>query len=93
MKHEGLMNWDLAKHLLAFTLTSPIAACVAYFGLGLLNVTISEGELMFWVAILLLVSAGSFLYVATIHILPEVFGDKGDEHSHTHMSLPIESSA
>ena len=29
---------------------------------------------MFWVGILLIVSAGSFIYVATIHILPEVFG-------------------
>ncbi len=31
--------------------------------------------LTFWVGIILLFSAGSFLYVATIHILPEVFGD------------------
>jgi len=35
---------------------------------------------MFWVGILLLVSAGSFLYVACLHILPEVYGDKEDPH-------------
>ena len=29
--------------------------------------------LQFWVGILMLISAGSFLYVATIHILPEVY--------------------
>ena len=35
--------------------------------------------LQFWVGILMLISAGSFLYVATIHILPEVYQM---EHSH-----------
>lgn len=36
---------------------------------------------MFWVGILLIISAGSFLYVATLHILPEVLYDK-DTHGH-----------
>jgi zinc transporter 9 len=36
---------------------------------------------MFWVGILLIISAGSFIYVATIHILPEVLYDK-QTHSH-----------
>jgi zinc transporter ZupT len=40
---------------------------------------------MFWVGILLLVSAGSFLYVACMHILPEVFGSH--EHSHSHFEV------
>ena len=35
--------------------------------------------LQFWVGILMLISAGSFLYVATIHILPEVYAM---EHDH-----------
>lgn len=65
-------------------MTSPIAACAAYFSLGFLNVTIADDRLMFWVGILLLISAGSFLYVATIHILPEVFGDRANEH-HQHV--------
>jgi hypothetical protein len=44
---------------------------------------------MFWVGILLIISAGSFLYVATLHILPEVLyghathGSEGG-HSHAH---------
>ena len=38
---------------------------------------------MFWVGILLIISAGSFIYVATIHILPEVLYDK-DTHGHDH---------
>ena len=36
-------------------------------------------NLQFWVGILMLISAGSFLYVATIHILPEVYAM---EHDH-----------
>ena len=43
---------------------------------------------MFWVGILLLVSAGSFLYVATIHILPEVFCNTDVHRPHTHRHLP-----
>jgi zinc transporter ZupT len=34
---------------------------------------------MFWVGILLIVSAGSFIYVATLHILPEVMNN--DSHN------------
>ena len=47
---------------------------------------------MFWVGILLLVSAGSFLYVATIHILPEVFGQGNEGHSHGHGSAQMDHS-
>jgi hypothetical protein len=43
---------------------------------------------MFWVGILLLVSAGCFLYVATIHILPEVFCNTDIHRPHTHKHLP-----
>lgn len=39
---------------------------------------------MFWVGILLLMSAGSFLYVALIHILPEVLNENDSHHSHSH---------
>ena len=38
---------------------------------------------MFYVGILLIISAGSFLYVATLHILPEVLFDQ-DTHGHGH---------
>ena len=43
----------------------------------------SEEGIMFWVGILLIVSAGSFIYIATLHILPEVLHDK-DHHGHHH---------
>jgi hypothetical protein len=44
--------------------------------------------LMYWVGILLLVSAGSFIYVATIHILPEVYCNTEIHRPHTHTHLP-----
>ena len=39
------------------------------------------------VAVCLLISAGSFLYVATIHVLPEVYcsPEVHRPHSHTHL--------
>jgi hypothetical protein len=43
---------------------------------------------MFWVGILLLISAGSFLYVATIHILPEVYCNTDIHRPHDHHHLP-----
>lgn len=43
---------------------------------------------MYWAGILLLVSAGSFIYVATIHILPEVFCNTDVHRPHTHKHLP-----
>ena len=53
-----------------------------YFGLVMCKS--DEGDLeslRFWVGILMLISAGSFLYVATIHILPEVY-DTSSGHDH-----------
>jgi hypothetical protein len=45
----------------------------------------SQESILFWVGILLIISAGSFIYVATVHILPEVLtpGEAtGQEHHH-----------
>jgi len=42
----------------------------------------SDDSILFWVGILLIISAGSFLYVATLHILPEVLLDRPDHHHH-----------
>ena len=51
-----------------------------FFGLVLSQSQANDlGMLQFWVGILMLISAGSFLYVATIHILPEVYAM---EHDH-----------
>lgn len=86
---QNLRGWGLSKYLLAFTSACPIATAVAYFGLSALDTRTgskdqASSDLMFWVGILLLISAGSFLYVALIHILPEVLGSDGGHSNHGH---------
>ena len=77
LQHKGCQGFDYAKHLFAFVFSSPFMNMLVYFGLV---ATMKSGQtdlgvLTFWVGILMLLSAGSFLYVATIHILPEVYAD------------------
>lgn len=80
LQHAGLKGFDHAKHLLAFTLSSPLMNILLYFSLCASKSSAGDlGTLQFWVGILMLISAGSFLYVATIHILPEVYAM---EHEH-----------
>ena len=80
LQHHGCKTADHVKHLLAFTASSPIMNLLMYFGLQASQSKATDmGTLQFWVGILMLISAGSFLYVATIHILPEVYAM---EHNH-----------
>jgi len=89
--HEGLSALSTFSYLTAFTIVSPLTATLSYiiFSLASLSsLSTFSTEVMFWVGILLLVSAGSFLYVATIHILPEVFCNTDIHRPHTHHHLP-----
>ena len=76
---------------------------IVFFGLLLSQKQSTDlAVLQFWVGILMLISAGSFLYVATIHILPEVYAleqaeessGKGQQvnvkHQEAHFSKTIE---
>lgn len=69
--HQGRRGWGIAKHLLAFTLSSPLTGIIFYFGLNAFAKSADEDSLMYWVGVILLFSAGSFIYVAALHILPE----------------------
>ena len=74
LQHQGCKPADHAKHLLAFTASSPLMNMLLFFALCLTQSKATDlAALQFWVGILMLISAGSFLYVATIHILPEVY--------------------
>ena len=53
-----------------------------------LDATENNEKLMVGVGMLLLVSAGTFLYVATIHVLPEVFCNSDIHRPHDHKHLP-----
>lgn len=72
---ENHSRKTIRKHLLIFSLAAPIAALFTYtFLYGYGNTLEDMGK---WTGILLLFSAGTFLYVATVHILPEIYERKG----------------
>ena len=74
LQHSGLCNKEIFFHLLAFTLTCPLSNILTYIIFRSLGMQISDQkDLGKAVGILLLFSAGTFLYVSTIHILPEVY--------------------
>ncbi|KAG7274653.1 hypothetical protein CRUP_004577 [Coryphaenoides rupestris] len=78
LMHAGLERNRIRKHLLVFALAAPVLAMLTFLGLSqsskeaLSNVNATGVAMLF--------SAGTFLYVATVHVLPEV---GGTGHSHT----------
>ena len=83
LMHANLENKRVMKHVLVFTLTAPVVAILSYLLLSNLGLTAlglgsddKKGQnksIGAGVGTLLLFSAGTFLYVSTIHILPEVY--------------------
>lgn len=66
--HEGLERVKIRQHLMIFSLSAPIMAILTFVFLKSNFVTLppeSTGYCM-------LFSAGTFLYVSTVHVLPEV---------------------
>ncbi|XP_038840405.1 zinc transporter ZIP9-like [Salvelinus namaycush] len=77
LMHAGLERNRIRKHLLVFALAAPVLAMVTFVGLSQ-----SSKEALSDVnatGVAMLFSAGTFLYVATVHVLPEV---GGTGHSH-----------
>ncbi|KAJ3190260.1 hypothetical protein HDU85_000554 [Gaertneriomyces sp. JEL0708] len=77
---EGHALKTIRKHLLIFSLAAPVAAittCLALYTYGIDD----PSEMHKWTGILLLFSAGTFLYVATVHVLPEIYGSGGKKQS------------
>lgn len=74
--HEGLDKSRIKKHLLAFSLSAPLGAFVTYLCLG--GGTFQDSSFSDYNAtgIAMLFSAGTFLFVATVHVLPEVTQEK-----------------
>lgn len=76
--HEGLDRNRIRRHLLVFSLSAPLLALLTFFGIG------QEGkETLSSVnatGIATLFSAGTFLYVATVHVLPELTSRSGHSH-------------
>ncbi|ALC48122.1 CG2177 [Drosophila busckii] len=68
--HEKVERQQIRKHLAIFSLSAPLLTLLTYFGIGqeqkeTLNSVNATG-------IAMLFSAGTFLYVATVHVLPEL---------------------
>lgn len=77
LMHAGLERNRIRKHLLVFALAAPLLAMLTFLGLSQ-----SSKEALSDInatGVAMLFSAGTFLYVATVHVLPEV---GGSGHSH-----------
>ncbi|PAV70774.1 hypothetical protein WR25_05406 [Diploscapter pachys] len=71
---EGLDARTVKKHLLVFSSAAPLAALFTYVSLR--NVGESLDKSGSSTGVLMLFSAGTFLYVATVHVLPELAQQK-----------------
>ncbi|XP_028581111.1 zinc transporter ZIP9 [Podarcis muralis] len=77
LMHAGLERNRIRKHLLVFALAAPVLSMVTYLGLSKSSKQALSDVNATGVAMLF--SAGTFLYVATVHVLPEV-GGMGHSH-------------
>jgi solute carrier family 39 (zinc transporter), member 9 len=70
LMHEGFDRNRIRRHLLIFALSAPVLAIVTYFGLSQRSKEVLSDINATGIAMLF--SGGTFLYVATVHILPEL---------------------
>ncbi|KAM6997968.1 zinc transporter ZIP9 [Tautogolabrus adspersus] len=98
LMHSGLEKKYIQGHLLAFSAAAPIVAIPTYFILHASGSS-SQNQLSA-TGVGMLFSAGTFLYVATVHVLPEVSSSRGEQplsdleqqtgteaHNHRHLGL------
>lgn len=83
--HDGVERNRIRRYLLVFSLSAPLLAIITFFGLSQKSKeTLSDVNAT---AFAMLFSAGTFLYVATVHVLPDLVQRSG---GHTH--APLDSS-
>ncbi|RTG86679.1 solute carrier family 39 (zinc transporter), member 9 [Schistosoma bovis] len=70
--HEGFTRDRIRLHMIAFSLSSPLASFLTYFYLSLSSTDTDINTASTRTGIALLLSGGTFLYVAATHILPEL---------------------
>ncbi|XP_034475433.1 zinc transporter ZIP9-B [Drosophila innubila] len=81
--HAKVERQQIRRHLGIFSLSAPLLTLLTYFGIGqeqkeTLNSVNATG-------IAMLFSAGTFLYVATVHVLPELTQGGHGVHHHQHI--------
>ncbi|XP_071337320.1 zinc transporter ZIP9 [Trachinotus anak] len=79
LMHAGLEKKYIQGHLLAFSAASPIVAITTYFILHASGSS-SQSQLSA-TGVGMLFSAGTFLYVATVHVLPEISSSRTGQPS------------
>ncbi|XP_040286491.1 zinc transporter ZIP9-like [Bufo bufo] len=78
LMHAGLEKKQIQKHLLAFSIAAPLLTITTY-----LILSMTGGSLQHRLSATgngMLFSAGTFLYVATVHVLPEISGRGHHQH-------------
>lgn len=68
---EGLERVRVKRHLLAFSLSAPVTSMLTFYTIIVFGNGSSISTHSF-TGVLMLFSAGTFLYVATVHVLPEL---------------------
>lgn len=71
---KTLTRAEIRRHLLAFSLSSPLSALLTFICLSKSGKEVLRQNGLTGIA--LLFSAGTFLYVATVHVLPELVHNK-----------------
>lgn len=93
----GIPPVTIRRHLLVFSLSAPVVAVLCKFFLSALAANVAKENMERWTGLLLLFSAGTFLYVATLDILPAVLNDvaaEGGSRACTQeLHLPVSSSS
>uniref|UniRef100_A0A3B4WEA2 Zinc transporter ZIP9 n=1 Tax=Seriola lalandi dorsalis TaxID=1841481 RepID=A0A3B4WEA2_SERLL len=79
LMHAGLEKKYIQGHLLAFSAASPVVAITTYFILHASGSS-SQNQLSA-TGVGMLFSAGTFLYVATVHVLPEISSSSSSSSS------------
>ncbi|KAM6916189.1 zinc transporter ZIP9 [Xenentodon cancila] len=77
LMHVGLERKYIQGHLLAFSAAAPIVAISTYFILHASGSS-SQNQLSA-TGVGMLFSAGTFLYVATVHVLPEISNNRTEQ--------------
>ncbi|XP_037548483.1 CSC1-like protein 2 [Nematolebias whitei] len=86
LMHAGLEKKHIQGHLLAFSAAAPVVAISTYFILHSSGNS-AENQLSA-TGVGMLFSAGTFLYVATVHVLPEISNSRKEEPLSDLQELP-----
>ncbi|ORX93986.1 Zinc/iron permease [Basidiobolus meristosporus CBS 931.73] len=82
---EGRARNVVRKHLLVFSLAAPVGAILTYL---LINARPADSiTTQLWTGVVLLFSAGTFLFVAVVHSLGEIYKTSTAGHSDSSLGL------